>query len=172
MHAQACVCMHMYRAYVRHFKDAYTYAHIRVHTLGFSMVFIFKIIHFNSKKSYIFPKTLSSSQFESNQILNQPWALEFQHHWGTRVRIVRGTECGVYTRQFTLATPTLWYPFLFWWLHSPINYFNLASRSPPPGSDHKAATHLIPYLMSYARILGEVVGFDTKCYKLMGRTHP
>jgi len=98
MHAQARVCMHMYRTCVRYFKDAYTYAHIRVHTLEFSMVFIFKIIHFNSKKSYIFPKALSSSQFQSNQILNQPWVLEFQHRWGTKVRVVRGTECGVYTQ--------------------------------------------------------------------------
>ena len=53
----------------------HTYACIRVHTLGFSVVFIFKIIHFNSKKSYIFPKTLSLSQFQSDQVLNQPWVL-------------------------------------------------------------------------------------------------
>ena len=34
-------------------------------------------------KIYIFLKTLSSSHFQSNQALNQPWVLEFQHHWGT-----------------------------------------------------------------------------------------
>ena len=34
-------------------------------------------------KIYIFLKTLSSSHFQSNQALNQPWALEFQHRWGT-----------------------------------------------------------------------------------------
>ena len=62
MHAQARVWMH-------------TYACIHVHTLGFFVVFIFKIIHFNSKKSYIFPKTLSLSQFQSDQVLNQPWVL-------------------------------------------------------------------------------------------------
>ena len=28
--------------------------------------------------------------------LNQPWALEFQRHWGTGARVVWGTKCGVY----------------------------------------------------------------------------
>ena len=41
---------------------------------------------------------------------------------------------------------------------SPISYFNLASRSPPSGFDHKATIHLIPYLMSYTRLLGVMVG--------------
>ena len=31
--------------------------------------------------------------------LNQPWVLEFQHHWGTGARVVRGTKCGVYNRK-------------------------------------------------------------------------
>jgi len=28
--------------------------------------------------------------------LNQPWALEFGHHWGMRARVVRGTNYSVY----------------------------------------------------------------------------
>ena len=39
---------------------------------------------------------LSLSQFQSDWALNQPWALEFQHHWGTGARVVRGTKCGVH----------------------------------------------------------------------------
>ena len=43
---------------------------------------------------------LSLSQFQSDWALNQPWALEFQHHWGTGARVVRGTKCGVYKPYF------------------------------------------------------------------------
>ena len=50
--------------------------------------------------------------------------------------------------------------------------FNPASKFPLPGFDHKAATHLIPYSMSYTRLIGVMVGSNTKCYKPMGRTHP
>ena len=39
-------------------------------------------------------------------------------------------------------------------LISSISYFNLVSRSPPWGFDHKVAAHLIPYLMSYTQLLG------------------
>ena len=67
------------------------------------------------------------------------------------------------SRWLTLATLTRWKPFLFCSLHSPISYFNLASRPPPLGSNHKAATHLISYSMSYTWLLGVVVNFDTKC---------
>ena len=53
-----------------------------------------------------------------------------------------------------------------------LSYFNLAFRLPLSRSDHKTATHLIPYSMSYTRLIGVMVSSDTKCYKLMGRTHP
>ena len=39
-------------------------------------------------------------------------------------------------------------------LTSSISYFNIVSRSPPWGFGHKVAAHLIPYLMSYTRLLG------------------
>ena len=52
---------------------------------------------------------------------------------------------------------------LFWQLHSPIDYFNIASRSPLSRSNHKATSHLIPYSMSYDRLLDVIVGTDTKC---------
>ena len=47
-------------------------------------------------KSYIFLKTLSSSQFQFDRALNQPWALEFQHHWGMGARVIRDTKYSVY----------------------------------------------------------------------------
>ena len=31
--------------------------------------------------------------------LNQPGALEFQHHWKTGAQVVRGIKCGVYTNK-------------------------------------------------------------------------
>ena len=59
--------------------------------------------HFFSKNSFIlpknkfyFPQILSSSKFSSYQALNQRWALECFHYWGTRARVVRGTKCNIY----------------------------------------------------------------------------
>ena len=69
--------------------------------------------------------------------------------------------CNRHPQRLTLTTWTQWYPFLFWCLHSPISYFNLASRSPPPGFDHKTATHLISYSISYVQLLDVGIGTDT-----------
>ena len=50
---------------------------------------------------------------------------------------------------------------LFRLLHSSISNFNLVPRSSLPRYDYKAATHLIPYSISYARLIGMVVGYNT-----------
>ena len=45
---------------------------------------------------YIFYFNTPQVNLKSNWALNWPWALEFEHHWGTGVQVVRGTKCGVY----------------------------------------------------------------------------
>ena len=69
----------------------YVYACPRV-----SLAFLFQkqVIQF-IKKLYFFETPLAS-QFQSDKVLNQYQALEFQHHQGTGSQVVRGTKCGVY----------------------------------------------------------------------------
>ena len=85
------------------FGHACTYMCMRTHALGFLDLFFPKIDLFNSWKSYIFPKTLSSSQFQFDRALNQPWALEFQHHWGAG-----GLSCKEYKMR-CLQMPFFWF---------------------------------------------------------------
>ena len=56
-----------------------------------------KIYFFLFKKLYFFHFNTPQVNLISDQALNQPWALEFRHHWGTKARVVKGTKCGVYT---------------------------------------------------------------------------
>ena len=44
----------------------------------------------------MFSIKLSLIQIKSDRALNQPWALEFYHHWGTGAQVIRGIKCGVY----------------------------------------------------------------------------
>ena len=47
------------------------------------------------KKSYYFHFNISQVNLKYDWALNQPWALEFQYHWGTEVQVVKDTKCGV-----------------------------------------------------------------------------
>ena len=99
MHMHAHACMKYAHAELKNahidLKHACTYACRHTHTLGFPWSLV-------SKNELYFPKNSSSSQFLSNWALNQPQALEFQHHCGM-ARVVKGTKCGVYSPRFGLV---------------------------------------------------------------------
>ena len=80
-------------------EHACAYACMRTHSLGSSWSFVFKNSFIWFIKEFYFPKILSSSQFQSDWALNQPWTLEFLHHWRMGARVVRGTKCSVYNAQ-------------------------------------------------------------------------
>ena len=65
-----------------------------VHILRISLICFSKIDLFAQKLHFSF--NISQVNLTSDWALNQPWPLEFQHHWGTGGQVVRGTECGVY----------------------------------------------------------------------------
>ena len=50
------------------------------------------IFHFNTSQVNL----ISDWALNQPQTPNQPWALEFEHHWGTRACVVRGTKCSVF----------------------------------------------------------------------------
>ena len=50
--------------------------------------------------SYIFHFNTLHVNIISVWPLNWPWALEFEHHWGTGARVVRGAKCSVYRMSF------------------------------------------------------------------------
>ena len=62
-----------------------------------SLAFIFQKQIYLLIKSYIFHFKISQVNLEFDWALNKPWALEFQHHWRTGARVVRGIKCDVYT---------------------------------------------------------------------------
>ena len=47
-------------------------------------------------KSYIFHFNTLEVNLISDWALNWSWVLEFEHHWGTGARVIKGTKCGVY----------------------------------------------------------------------------
>ena len=47
-------------------------------------------------KGYIFHFYTPQVNLISDWALNWSWALEFDHHWGTDARVVRGITCGIY----------------------------------------------------------------------------
>ena len=47
-------------------------------------------------KIYIFHFNTPQVNLIFDWALNWPWALEFDHYWGTRAQVVKGTKCGVY----------------------------------------------------------------------------
>ena len=98
MHVRLCIRMHTQSLSMR----AHTCVCVRM-PQGFLCLYFSKIAHPIHNKSYIFPKTVSSSQFQSDWALNQLWVLEFQHHWGTGARVEKGTKCGVYTISNSLS---------------------------------------------------------------------
>ena len=58
--------------------------------------FISKNRIFAHLKVYIFHFNIPQVNVIFDWTLNWPWALEFEHHWGTGVWVVRGIKCGVY----------------------------------------------------------------------------
>ena len=52
---------------------------------------------FSHLKNYIFHFNTSQVNLISNQALNWSQALEFDHHWGMRARVIKGTKCNVYS---------------------------------------------------------------------------
>ena len=46
-------------------------------------------------KGYIFYFNTPQVNLISYWVLNQSWALEFEHHWGTETQVVRGIKCDV-----------------------------------------------------------------------------
>ena len=83
----ACACSKHVYAWL---ECAYAYACMRVHTQSFPQPFF-------SKNKLYFPQILSLSQFSSNWVLNQPWALEYYHYWGMGARVDWGPKCSVCT---------------------------------------------------------------------------
>ena len=73
-----------------------THTQVCVCTLRVSCGLSFQKISYSSKNKLYFPRTLSSSQFSSDLALNQLWALEYYHHWGTGAQVIKDTKCGVY----------------------------------------------------------------------------
>ena len=60
------------------------------------MALIFqKQAYFVRKSVIFFLKHFPHVNF--NLALNEPWDLEFQHYWGTRARVTKGTKCSDYT---------------------------------------------------------------------------
>ena len=86
---QTCAC-------VRNVWLAYASLCLRTQIMGFLWPLCSKNIFFLIK-SYIFHFNSSQVNFTSALALNQPWSLEFGHHWGTGARVVRSTKCVVYT---------------------------------------------------------------------------
>ena len=60
--------------------------------------FYFQKLIFAHLKGYIFHFNTPQVNLIFDQALNWPWALEFEHHQGTRALVVRGTKYGVYTQ--------------------------------------------------------------------------
>ena len=69
--------------------------------------FYFQKQIFAHLKSYIFHFNTSQVNLISDWALNQPWALEFEHHWGTGARVIRCTKCGVYNTSVWCLPNTL-----------------------------------------------------------------
>ena len=107
--------------------------------------------------------------------LNTILAYEYEYNGGIRIIIIISDEYKQKVNKWCLYQGVfVLHVFFYYKLHfgSRMCNFNPTSRSPLLGFDHKAATHLIPYSMSYTQLIAVMVGSDTKCYKLMGRTHP
>ena len=71
-----------------------SYTCMRTYTLGFYWP-LFSKNRFLLIKSYIFHFNTSQVNLTSDWALNQPWALEFGHHWGAGAWVVKGTKCSV-----------------------------------------------------------------------------
>ena len=67
-----------------------------VHGPRATLVFYFQKYIFVHLKSDIFHFNTLQVNFVSDWALNWHWALEFDQHWGTGARVVRGTKYGVY----------------------------------------------------------------------------
>ena len=65
---------------------------MRTYALGSSWSLFSKNNFILPKNNLYFPQILFLGQFSSDWALNQPWALEFLHHWRMGVRVVRGTK--------------------------------------------------------------------------------
>ena len=81
--------------------------------------------------------------------------------WDSRIITYSHTPQSTSTTAYFNNTDPMVALSLFWWLHLSISNFNLASGSLFPRFDNKTATHFITYSMSYAQLIGVVVGYDT-----------
>ena len=68
----------------------------QVHGLRATLVFYFQKQIIAHLKSYIFHFNTPQVNLISDWALNQLWALEFEHHWRTGARVVKGTKYSVY----------------------------------------------------------------------------
>ena len=102
LHACARSCLRVYASWLHAQADSC----VRMPRVSLALFFqrqIYLLI-----KSYIFHFSISQVNLTSNWTLNQPCALEFQHHQGTGARVIRGTKCNVYKRwQCLVYFPTL-----------------------------------------------------------------
>ena len=53
-------------------------------------------IYFAHLKGYIFHFNTPQDILISYWAVNWSWALEFEYHWGTGARVIKGTKCSVY----------------------------------------------------------------------------
>ena len=74
-----------------------THMCVCVRRLRVSLAFIFQKQIYLLIKNNIFHFNISQVNLEFDWALNQPWALEFQHHWGMGAWVVKGTKCNVYS---------------------------------------------------------------------------
>ena len=78
----------------------HTQANAHVRRPRANLVILFPKIYFCSFKRLCFHFNTPQVNLISDWALNWPWALEFEHHWGMRARVVKGTKCGVYRCPF------------------------------------------------------------------------
>ena len=64
--------------------------------------FYFQKQIFAHLKCYIFHFNTPQVNLIYDWALNWPWALEFEHHWGTGNRVIRSTKCDIYKRLLEL----------------------------------------------------------------------
>ena len=67
-----------------------------------TLVILFPKIYFCSFKRLYFHFNTPQVNLISDWALNWPWALEFEHFWGTGDRVIRDTKCSVYKQHLTI----------------------------------------------------------------------